>query len=95
MFSIMIPTYNNLSYLQLCLKSIKKNSYKNHEIIIHVNDGSDGTLDFVKKKKLNTLIQKIISVYVPVLIERPELVNVTTYYTPTTICIFVLIGISI
>ena len=50
MFSIIIPTFNNFKYLKLCLHSIKKNSLKNHEIIIHVNDGSDGTLDFVKKK---------------------------------------------
>ena len=26
MFSIVIPTYNNLKYLELCLKSLKKNS---------------------------------------------------------------------
>ena len=48
MISIVIPTFNNLNYLKLCLKSLKKNSSFNHEIIIHVNDGSDGTLDFVK-----------------------------------------------
>ena len=48
MISIVIPTYNNLSYLKLCLKSLKKNSLFDHEIIIHINDGSDGTLDFVK-----------------------------------------------
>ncbi len=48
MFSIIIPTYNNLDYLKLCLKSLRKNSSYNHEIIIHVNDGSDGTLSFVK-----------------------------------------------
>ena len=50
MFSIGIPTYNNLDYLKLCISSIKKNSSFNHEILIHVNDGVDGTLDFVKKK---------------------------------------------
>ena len=48
MFSIIIPTYNNLEYLKLCLKSIKKNSKFNHEIIIHVNEGTDGTLDYLK-----------------------------------------------
>ena len=95
MFSIIIPTYNNLSYLQLCLRSIKQNSYRTHEIIVHVNDGSDGTLDFVKKKKLNILIQKIILAYVPVLIELLKLVNATIYYTHMMICIFVLIGINI
>ena len=48
MISIVIPTYNNLNYLKLCLKSLKKNSSFNHEIIIHINDGSDGSLDFIK-----------------------------------------------
>ena len=48
MISIVIPTYNNLDYLKLCLKSLEKNSFYKHEIIIHINDGSDGTLNFVK-----------------------------------------------
>ena len=51
MFSIIIPTFNNLNYLKLCLNSIKKNSKFNHEIIIHVNEGSDGTLDYIKAQK--------------------------------------------
>ena len=49
MFSIIIPTFNNLNYLKICIDSIKKNSKYNHEIILHVNNGSDGTLDYVKK----------------------------------------------
>ena len=49
MFSIIIPTFNNLEYLKLCIKSIKKNSkFNTHEIIPHVNDGSDGTLNYLK-----------------------------------------------
>ena len=48
MFSILIPTYNNLNYLKICLNSIKKNSKFDHQIIIHINEGSDGTLDFIK-----------------------------------------------
>jgi glycosyltransferase involved in cell wall biosynthesis len=48
MFSIIIPTFNNLNYLKITCESIKKNSRLNNEIIIHVNDGADGTLDFVK-----------------------------------------------
>lgn len=50
MFSIIIPTFNNLSYLKLCLDSIKKNSSFNHEIIIHVNEGTDGTLSYLSEK---------------------------------------------
>ena len=48
MFSIIIPTFNNLNYLKLCLSSIQKNSSLNHEILIHVNEGNDGTLDYLK-----------------------------------------------
>ena len=50
MFSILIPTFNNFEYLKLCIYSLKKNSKYNHEIILHINDGNDGTLEFVKKK---------------------------------------------
>ena len=48
MFSIIIPTFNNIEYLKLCIKSIKKNSFYDHELIIHINEGTDGTLEFVK-----------------------------------------------
>ncbi len=52
MFSIIIPTLNNLKYLKLCLKSLKKNSKYDHEIIPHVNIGSDGTIEYLKKNNL-------------------------------------------
>tara|TARA_B100001057_G_scaffold395147_1_gene404612 strand:+ start:319 stop:1152 length:834 start_codon:yes stop_codon:yes gene_type:complete len=58
MISIVIPTYNNVDYLKLCLKSLKKNSSYKHEIIIHINDGSDGTLDFVKTNNLKHTISE-------------------------------------
>ena len=48
MFSILIPSYNNLEYLKLCIKSIEKNSKYDHQIIIHINEGNDGSLEFVK-----------------------------------------------
>ena len=50
--SIIIPSFNNLKYLIFTINSIKKNSFFEHEIIIHVNDGSDGTLDYVKNNNL-------------------------------------------
>ena len=52
MFSIIIPTLNNIDYLRLCISSIKKNSKYNHEIIVHVNLGNDGTLDFLKNENI-------------------------------------------
>ena len=53
MFSIVIPTYNNYHYLKITLNSIFKNSKYNHEIIVHVNEGFDGSLDYIKNQKIN------------------------------------------
>lgn len=58
MFTIVIPTLNNLNYLKLCLNSIKKNSNYNNEIIIHVNEGNDGSLDYVKENNINYTYSK-------------------------------------
>src|SRR5210317_234863 len=44
--SIIIPTFNNLIYLKFFLRSLKTNSKFDHEIILHINDGSDGTLKY-------------------------------------------------
>lgn len=52
MFSILIPTWNNLALLQLCVRSIRENSAYPHQIIVHVNDGSDGTLAWVQAQQL-------------------------------------------
>ena len=53
MFSIIIPTLNNLEYLKFCIKSIKRNSKLKNEIITHVNIGDDGTIDFLQQEKID------------------------------------------
>ena len=50
--SIIIPTYNNIEYLKFLLHSLEFNSTFQHEIILHINDGSDGTLDYAKKNNI-------------------------------------------
>ena len=52
MFSIIIPTFNNIKYLKLCIESIKRNSIFNHEIIAHVNLGEDGTKEYLDKENI-------------------------------------------
>ncbi len=52
MFSILIPTFNNLKYLEICIKSLKKNSKFDHEILVHVNEGTDGTIEYLKKNQI-------------------------------------------
>tara|TARA_B100001057_G_C22859995_1_gene954106 strand:- start:1122 stop:2033 length:912 start_codon:yes stop_codon:yes gene_type:complete len=49
MFTIVIPTLNNIKYLKLCVNSIIKNSKYSHEIIPHVNIGNDGTVEYLKE----------------------------------------------
>lgn len=53
MFSIMIPSWNNLELLKLCVRSIRENSGCVHQIIVHVNDGSDGTLEWVREQQID------------------------------------------
>jgi GT2 family glycosyltransferase len=52
MFSILLPTWNNLDLLKLCVRSIRENSAFPHQIIVHVNDGSDGSLEWVREQGL-------------------------------------------
>ncbi len=51
-FSIVIPTWNNLAYLKLCVRSIRENSAFPHQIVLHVNDGSDGTAEWARTEGL-------------------------------------------
>ena len=52
MFSILIPTFNNLEYLKICIYSLKKNSNFDHQIIVHVNEGTDGTIKYLNKNNI-------------------------------------------
>ena len=52
MFSILIPSFNNLEYLKTCIDSLKKNSKYPHQIIVHINEGTDGSLEYVKENNL-------------------------------------------
>lgn len=52
MFSILIPTWNNLSYLKLCIESIRKNSVYEHQILVHCNDGSDGSFEYLEEQNI-------------------------------------------
>ncbi len=53
MFTILIPTWNNLPYLKVCVDSIIKNSTFSHQIIVHINEGHDGTKEWVEEQGLS------------------------------------------
>lgn len=48
MFTVVIPTWNNLAHLRLVVESLRAHSAAPHQLVVHVNDGSDGTLAWVR-----------------------------------------------
>lgn len=52
LFSIVLPSWNNLQILKITLNSIAKNSTYRHQVIVHVNEGTDGTLEWVKANNI-------------------------------------------
>ena len=53
MFTILIPTFNNLPYLKICIKSILKTSSDQNEILVHVNEDSEHkTRDFLNDNNI-------------------------------------------
>ena len=41
--SLLVPTWNNLPYLQLLVRSLRRHSAREHQILVHANEGADGT----------------------------------------------------
>ncbi len=52
MFSILIPTWNNLALLKLCTQAIQQKTILPYEIIVHVNEGIDGSLEWVQQQSI-------------------------------------------
>lgn len=56
--SIIIPNWNGLDHLEICLPSISKQTFKNFEVIVVDNGSSDQSVDFVKTNFPNFKIIK-------------------------------------
>jgi glycosyltransferase involved in cell wall biosynthesis len=50
-FSILIPSWNNLPYLTLCVNSIRKHSVVPFELIVHLNESNDGSKEWVEAQE--------------------------------------------
>lgn len=52
-FSILIPSWNNLGLLKTCIAGLKKNSHFQHQIILHLNEGTDGSRQWAEQEGLD------------------------------------------
>lgn len=50
MFTLVIPTWNNLPYLRLCVESLERHCTEPYQLVVHVNDGRDGTREWVREQ---------------------------------------------
>lgn len=51
-FSLLIPSWNNLPFLKNCIESIVKNSHFQHQIVVIANEANDGTLEWLQEQEL-------------------------------------------
>ena len=49
-FCVLIPSWNNMEYLKVCVDSIVKNSHYKIQIIVIINEGNDGTMEWLEEK---------------------------------------------
>ena len=49
--SIVIRTYNESKYINICLNAIEKQKYKNYEVIIIDSGNADDTIPKIKTRK--------------------------------------------
>ena len=78
-FSIIIPTWNNLTMLKLCVDSILKNSRFDHQIILHINEGHDGSREWAEENGLSYTYSSI-NVGVCLAVNSAASLAVTDYF---------------
>ena len=50
-FSIILPCWNSINFIERCVESIKRQTFKNFEVIIIDNSSKDGTVEKIKQIK--------------------------------------------
>ena len=50
-YAVLIPSWNNLPYLQLCIRSLELHSKEAGQIIVIINEGRDGSLEWIRTQE--------------------------------------------
>ena len=51
-FSLLVPTWNNLAHLRLFVESLRRHSAREHQLVVHVNEGRDGTREWLREQRI-------------------------------------------
>jgi len=54
-FSVLVPTWHNLAYLQLLVGGLRANSATDHQLLVHDNGSSDGTEEWLREEGITYL----------------------------------------
>lgn len=52
-FSIIVPSWNNLDMLRLCVAALRKHSVHKQQLILHINEGTDGSLAWAREQGIS------------------------------------------
>lgn len=58
MFSVLIPTWNNMDYLELAYRGLMRNSANRHEIIVFFNECNDKCISWAEKRNVRYAYSK-------------------------------------
>jgi len=56
MITFCIPSKNNLRYLKMSISSIRKNSYYENDIIVYVDQDTDGTVEWLEENNIRYIL---------------------------------------
>jgi len=59
--AVVIPNYNGIKYIENCLESLKKQSFRDFEIIIIDNASADGSAELIEEKYSEIYLKKLSS----------------------------------
>lgn len=57
LFDIVIPTYNNLEELKLCLESLEKQTLRSFKVWVAVDGSTDGTLAYLSSRHFEFMLE--------------------------------------
>ena len=56
--TVIIPNYNGLRFMEECMASLKAQTYRNFKILVVDNGSTDGSVDWLKEKQIETIFLK-------------------------------------